>query len=94
MREVKFWNGKGYPSIGELYIDGSVLTEEGLHKSGLCYSLGTDFEGGPCFQIMCILHSSSTEEFLYDAYVNNTTVDQFSIANQTHLDLYYKSISY
>ena len=94
MREAKFWNGKGYPSAGELYIDESRLLEGGSYGKCLCYPIGKDFTGDNCFQVLMPLAPNEVEEYLYDAYVSNMDSSKFSIANQTHLDLYYKSTSY
>ena len=94
MREAKFWNGNGYPSTGELYIDESISLEEGSRGKCLCYTIGKDFTGDNCFQVLMTLVPNEEEKYLYDAYVSNMDSSKFSIANQTHLDLYYKSISY
>ena len=94
MKGVKFWDGEGYPVAGELYLDERVVLENGTYGQGICYGIGLDFNSDPCFEVLFILNSSSLSEFSYDAYVGPVCSSKYSVANQTHLDLYYKYISY
>jgi hypothetical protein len=88
-KEIKFWNGVGYPKVGELFIDSTLPAEDCLHpKPFLCYCLGEDFEGGLAFEVLWYVGEVGyySEEFCFDSYVKTSNyLNKLQVANETHL---------